>query len=137
VRRGARDAPGADGGAAAAYVLDDEALAELLREARPEEPCELVGGTAGGIGNDDGDVLRRIVLGKRDHAPERKQQSHRHLPGMIGSSTYGILPAAKCSVLRPPKIFGGRSRASVCVNGPTPFIGYGALAIRASVPSYS
>src|SRR5947209_8072700 len=123
VGRGARDAAGADRGAAAAHVLDNEAVPELRGGARREEPRELVGGTAGGIGNDDGDVLRRVVLGKRDHTPERQQQSHRHLPGMIGSSTYGILPAAKCSVLRPPKILAGRSRVSACVKGPTPFIG--------------
>lgn len=43
--------------------------------------------------------------------------------GMRGSSTYGILSDAKCSVFLPPKISGGRSAGSLCVKGPTPFIG--------------
>src|SRR5262249_10934714 len=46
-----------------------------------------------------------------------------HFAGMIGSSTNGCMFAAKCSVLRPPKMSGGRSCGLLCVNGPTPFIG--------------
>ena len=43
--------------------------------------------------------------------------------GMIGSSTYGMLPGAKCSVFLPPKISDGRSFGCAWVKGPTPFIG--------------
>src|SRR5205807_7128065 len=137
VGRRARDAAGSDDGVATAHVLDHKGLAELRAEPRREHARNLVSRPAGGKGHDDGDGLRRIVLSKRHDTPQREQKSHRHLPGMIGSSTYGILPAAKCSVLRPPKMRVGRSRGSVCVKGPTPFIGYGALATPASVPSYS
>ena len=55
----------------------------------------------------------------------------------MGSSKYGAMSAPKCSVFLPPKISGGRSRGSVWVNGPTPFIGYAACGSAASVPSYS
>src|SRR5262249_18328151 len=66
--------------------------------------------------------------------PGMTTESH---AGITGSSTYGILPGAKCSVLVPPKIAGGRSCGLVWVNGPTPFISYGACGGAALVPSYS
>ena len=50
----------------------------------------------------------------------RRLRSLVHLAGITGSSTYGCRPGAKCSVLLPPKISGGRSFGLVCVNGPTP-----------------
>src|SRR5207253_9700066 len=68
VGRGARDAAGADRGAAAAHVVDDEGLAELLAEAGGELPRKLVGRPAGGVWHDDRDGARRIVLRKRAEA---------------------------------------------------------------------
>ena len=73
VGRRARHAPGADGRAAAAHVLDDEAVPELLREARGEEPRELVSRSARGIRHDERDVLARVLL-RHAKAREREEQ---------------------------------------------------------------
>ena len=43
-----------------------------------------------------------------------------HFLGTTGTSTYGARAASTCSVVRPPKTLAGRSRGSLCRNGPQP-----------------
>ena len=75
----ARDPAGRDRGAAAADVLDDEILSELLGELRRQHARELVGRPARRIGNDDRDGAARIVLrgGVKPSATKRPASERR------------------------------------------------------------
>ena len=85
--RAARDAGGAAG---AGDVLDDELLAERLREVFADDAGDDVGRSAGGERHDDGDRTGRVVLrkgGRRGRAPAPQQDAvnkpfHRSLPSV-------------------------------------------------------
>ena len=86
VGRRAGDTLARDVGAAAADVLDDEALAELGRELRRDLARHLVGRPAGRIGHDDGDRPARVGLrlragdrGQHQRAMQRPASSWRLL----------------------------------------------------------
>jgi hypothetical protein len=82
-----------------------------------------------GMGGDEADVVALALHCGDERAPPAPQSDdgcadhHWSLFGMIGSRMYGARSASKCNVFVPPKISGGRSRGSVWVKGPTPFMG--------------
>jgi hypothetical protein len=77
VRRRARDPAGGDGGAAAAHILHDEILPELLRQYRRQHARELVGRTTRGIRHDQGDDAARILLCRAGQRPGEKTENCR------------------------------------------------------------
>ena len=140
VGRAARDAAGGDGGAAAADVLDDEVLPELLGKSRRQHARELIGRAAGRVGHDDGDGAARIVL--RRAAAEREQTAANAAAKRGSASCADVFSGAY--VLRNDRQQAGRAscpggevqrvaaaedrRRPVvadrrAVKGPTPFIG--------------
>src|SRR5258708_17239021 len=74
VRRRASDGARSDDRPPAAHVLHDESLAELCRQWIHDHARELVGGSAGWIGNDDGDGAARIWLRRNRHPENAKSQ---------------------------------------------------------------
>jgi len=73
VRRGTRDRLGRDVGRRARPVLDDELLTEPFRQPLSDNPGANVGAAAGGIADDDAHGPRRIGLRPSD-ARDRRQR---------------------------------------------------------------
>ena len=77
VRRRAHDRLGADIAAGARPVLDDEWLAEPLRQPLADQARDDVGAAAGGKADDDAHRPRRIGLRPRDARDGRQRGSAR------------------------------------------------------------
>jgi hypothetical protein len=78
VGRGAGDASGGDGGRAAAHILDDEILSQLVRQCRRQHARELIGRPSRRIGHDDGDHPARIWLRGCRCRPRKKTEKRHH-----------------------------------------------------------
>src|SRR5262245_5363170 len=85
-----RDAAGRNRGAAAADILDDEVLLELVLQRLCQDTRHLVGGPAGGVGNDDGDVLAWIGLRPSRCSDYEKADNGQH---NCGGALHLFLPA--------------------------------------------
>jgi len=76
VGRRLRDRVDADGERAAGAVIDDDALAEDLRQLRRDQARDVVGGAARGLRNDQANrplgVLSKTRRGRRPRYPERQ-----------------------------------------------------------------
>ena len=75
VRRGAPDQRGRDVAIGADAVLDDEGLAEPLRQPLPHEPRHDVGRATGAEADDEAHRTRRIFVGKRNARGHRERGS--------------------------------------------------------------
>jgi len=72
IGRGFRHRVDADGEGAAWTVVDDDVLAEFLANAGRDEPCDVVGGAARGLRDDETQRPLRKLSGRRDCEKEKR-----------------------------------------------------------------
>ena len=84
-----RDAAGCNRGTAAADILDDEVLLQLVLQRLGENARHLVGRSAGRVGHDDGDVFAWIGLGPARHGENEQANNGQH---ECGGALHCFLP---------------------------------------------
>src|SRR6476646_10260029 len=90
VGRGMRDPAGRDRGAAAADILDNEVLLELVLQRLGENTRHLVGRSARRVGDNDSDSLARIGLRPSRYGENEKADNGQH---ECGGALHSFLPA--------------------------------------------
>ena len=103
VRRRAHDRLGGDIAASARPVLDDELLAEPLRQPLTDQARDDVGRAAGGEADDDAHRPRRIGLRPRDARHGRQRGSARGQMQKLSAGKFHRRPSVSRRFIRSPR----------------------------------